>query len=215
MRNLFLIAFIFCGHLTFAQLTEGYIQFSIDVVAVDTSMKTRQSAGLLHDSKMEIYFSDKLSRIDYKMGRLYNTVMILDERQQKAVTLTNSSKGKFASIASTKGIKATQMKKDPKAVTKHFNDTKTILGYKCKKATVTSEGLTTTYWYTNDINIEEKNKAIINPNAPGFPLAFSRVENGVRMYFQASNIQYELINKGQIFSTQIPSGYRVMQNTYN
>jgi GLPGLI family protein len=215
MRNLIIIAVFFCSQIAFSQLTEGYIQFSIDVIAVDTSLKTKQSAGLLHDSKMEIYFADKLSRIDYKMGRLYNTVMILDERTQKAITLTNSSKGKFASIASTKGIEATQMKKDPKAKTVYFNETKMILGYKCKKAEVTSEGLTTTYWYTNDINIDDKNKSIINPNAPGFPLAFSRVENGVRMYFQASNIQYELVNKEQIFSTQIPAGYRVMQNTFN
>ncbi|MCH2229711.1 MAG: hypothetical protein MK105_05145 [Crocinitomicaceae bacterium] len=176
------------------KLEERYIQFSIEIIPIDTSLKTRQSAALYNDSNMIVYFADKPSHIGFKMACLYNTILVLDQTTQKAIYLTNSSKGKFASVSSTKGIEPKQMTKYPNTITKYFDETRMTLGYKCKKATVLSNGLTITYWYTDKISTNQKNRSIINPNTLGLSISFSRKENGIEAGKSSSHFVYREIN---------------------
>ena len=98
MRNYTLIAILFFGKFAFSQLEEGYIQYNIDVKANDTTLSVRQGVAMLRDSKMEIYFAEGRNRIDFKMGELYTTSILINKSTNAAITLISSMMGKYATL---------------------------------------------------------------------------------------------------------------------
>lgn len=210
MKNLLLSIVILLSFQLFSQTTEGFFQFSIEVKALDTSLSVRQNVAALTDSRMDIYFADKLSRVDFKMGRIYLTSVRINRIKQKAVSLTTSSMaGNFATILPIDQMDANMLEKDTNILVNITGEEKVILGFKCKKAILNNNGQITTYWYTNDISVDVKGHAILNPNIPGFPLAFSSSENGMFMSFQASNYKLSLEDKEDLFSIDIPEGFTI------
>ncbi len=201
------LSFIFF-HSVNGQIKEGYIQYTIDVEAVDSSLETIQSVGLLHDSKMEIYFTPTQLRIDFTMGRMSSSKMIIDYEKDTSVALMTNVYGNYAAVSSVNNLK--YQKKDESSSIQLFEETRVILGYTCKKAIVSSKGQQTTYWYTTQIKIDFKGNEFFATNLPGFPLLFSKIEKGVYMEYQASNIMKELNNKVEIFSLKVPKGYTLM-----
>ena len=75
---------------------------------------------------------------------------------------------------------------------------------------MTEGDVETTYWYTDEIQVDSKDHAILNPNIPGFPMQFSKTQEGVLMTFELSNMRENLENENQLFSTEIPEGYQLM-----
>ncbi|MFT6280287.1 MAG: GLPGLI family protein [Salibacteraceae bacterium] len=214
MKNLFLILFFTVSFQAFSQVTEGYFQYSIDVKPLDTSIDTRQKVGMLIDSKMEIYFADNLSRVDFQMGSMYTTSVRIDRNIQKAISLSTSMAGNYAAELPMDALNANAPQLDPNAVLELFDEEKTILGFKCKKAVLTQDGNSTIYWVTDEIDIAIQNYSILNPNVPGFPLEFSSTSEGMSMNFKASNHKLNLKDKKEIFSTVIPEEYALTpQNT--
>jgi hypothetical protein len=210
MKNLLLSIIVLLSFQLFSQTTEGFFQFSIEVKALDTSLAVRQNVAALTDSRMDIYFADKLSRVDFKMGRIYLTSVRINRITQKAVSLTTSSMaGNFATILPIDQMDANMLEKDTNILVNITGEEKVILGFNCKKAILNNNGQLTTYWYTNDLTIDVKGHTILNPNIPGFPLAFSSSENGMFMSFQASNYQLSLDDKEALFSTVIPEGFTI------
>jgi|TARA_B110000879_G_scaffold72176_1_gene100831 hypothetical protein len=207
MKNLFLILFFTASFQAFSQVTEGYFQYSIDLKPLDTSTETLQKVDMLIGSKMEIYFANNLSRVDFQMGSMYNTSIRVDRNNQKAISLSTSKAGKFGAELPMDELNANVPKLDPNAVIETFNDEKTILGFKCKKVILTQNGAKTTYWVTNEIDIAVQDFSVLNPNVPGFPLEFSSTSKGMSMRFTASNHKLSLKNTLETFSTSIPEDY--------
>jgi GLPGLI family protein len=207
--KVFILLFIVLTHgLTYGQLTKGYFQYSIDVEAVDTLLKTRQAVGMLRDSKMELYFTENKSRMDFKMGQVNNMSIIVDRTRNTVLSLNSNMMGKVALLSLATDIKTAQ--KDTSIRVVFPKETKKILGYNCKKAILIKDGVETTYWFTNEIKVDGKDQQMINPNVPGFPMAFSKIENGVLMLFELSNIREELENEERLFSVDVPEGYQMM-----
>lgn len=196
----------------FSQLTEGYFQYHIEVKASDTLLETKQKVAMLRQSNMELYFAPKKSRIDFKMGNLKMTSIIVDRESNKTLMISDGIRGKIAKIGEAKDVKA--IKKDPNASVKFVNESKVILGYKCKKIILTQNNISTTYWCTEDIKIDSKSiQQIINPNLPGFPLEFSKTQNGVLMIFKLSNMRDHLIHaEDTVFFTTPPQGFKVIKS---
>ena len=210
MKSIFvLLIFLSTGQL-FSQISEGYIQYTIEVEAADTSLKTKQSVGLLRDSKMEIYFNPTHLRIDFKMGVISETKMIMDFEQDSVVSLSKTAYGKYAVKSTVEEL--SYVKQDESSSIQLLNDTKMILGYHCKKAIISSKGTKTTYWYTDEIKIDFKGNEFFDNKLPGFPLFFSKTENGVYMQYQASNIRETISNVGEIFNLTISPDYTLMPN---
>jgi len=207
MKTLLLFFAFTLSFQSFSQIQEGYFQYSIDVKPMDTSLATRQKVGMLIDSKMEIYFADKLSRMDFKAGQIYTTSIRIDRNIQKAISLSTSMAGKFGAELPMDALNANAPKIDTNTHIELFDEEKTILGFKCKKAILTLKGKRTEYWYTNEITIDIKDYPILDPNIPGFPLEFSSTENGIFRSFQVSNYTLKLEDKETIFSTVIPDDY--------
>ncbi len=190
------------------QLSEGYLQYNIDVEAIDTSLQAKQSVGMLRNSKMEIYFDANHFRVDFKMGQISETTMILDFKKDSALSLAKTVFGSFASLTTLDDLE--YAKKDSSSSIQLFDETRKILGYNCKKAVVSSKGVKTTYWYTEEIVINTQGNEFFSSELPGFPLFFSKVENGIYMEYQASNIRNTVENPNLVFSLKIPPGYKQM-----
>lgn len=198
----------------FSQKKEGYLQYAIEVEAVDTSLKAKQQEAMLRNSKMEIYYKRNFSRVDFKMGQMYSLTAIVDKKADRTLSLISSPMGKFATRTITSATDSVKPDQDSSATVELFDETKKILDYECKKAVLTVDGKTTTYWYTNEFSIDLKDQSFINSRIPGFPMEFYTIDEGVKMHFQASNIEFNLDNKPEdIFSTTIPAGYTLIQDT--
>jgi hypothetical protein len=194
-----------------AQINEGYIQFHIDVNAVDTSTQAKQSASMLRNSKMEIYFANDLSRIDFQLGELSKTSVRINRKTNKGISISESVMGKFANVGTAENLAGeTVATNDSNVIITPFNEFKTILGFKCQKYVMENNGLITTYWCTQEINLDNVGQVVVNSNLPGFPLAFTSIEKGLRMHFQASNFKEVISNKEEVFSTSPPEGYQIM-----
>lgn len=205
MKKLFLLLILTTSHITFSQITEGYFQYSIDIEAIDTSLKTRQAIGLLRNSKMELYFTQKKSRMDFKMGQVNDLSIIVDLTENKVLSLNSSMRGKIAMYGLAEDIPVAV--KDSTIQVLFPNEHMKILGYDCKKAILTKDSLSITYWYTNEIRIDDKINQITDPNVPGFPMKFSKIQDGVLMTYEISNIREVIENKDLLFSTEVPKGY--------
>lgn len=194
----------------FGQMSEGYFQYSIQVEAIDTSLEARQNAQLLHDSKMEIYFASELSRVDFTMGRMYVSTIVIDKISNKAVTLTTGVMGKYAIENTADELDQQDSFQDSNMVIVDMNETKQMLSYNCRKILVKTNGKIITYWVTDEIEINGSLGNFVNMGLPGFPMAFETVENGLRMEYILSNIKFEILDKNTTFSTVIPEGYTIV-----
>jgi type II secretory pathway component PulC len=209
MRVLIFISFLFISITSFAQLKEAYFQYNIELEAVDSSVQAKQTVAMLRNSKMELYFAPNKTRMDFKMGGISMTSVIMDRDKDVVLSLNESFAGKKAMLGKPNDPSEV---KNSNAKTTTFTDQKTILGYKCTKFVVEENGVTTVYWITKDIQIDSKDQAILNTNLPGFPVAFSKVEDGVKMSFQLTNIKEKLDNPIEsIFFTDVPAGFTLIK----
>ena len=212
MKGYYLILFIALFAVSAkAQINEGFFQYNIDVTAIDTSLETKRSVSMLRNSKMTIFFDqNNYTKVIFKMGMLFTSSIILDHKTNKSLTLSKSMMGNHAIKSKIDPNISTV---DTSIIIELIDEEKMILGFKCKKAILSNRQnpQKLTYWYTNDFDIKLYNTAFINPNIPGFPLAFSTVDKGVFMEYQASNHSFKLEDKERIFSFEIPEGYKVTE----
>ncbi len=209
MRVLIFISFLFISITSFAQLKEAYFQYNIELEAVDSSAQAKQTVAMLRNSKMELYFAPNKTRMDFKMGGISMTSVIMDRDKDVVLSLNESFAGKKAMLGKPDDPSEV---KNSNAKTTAFTDQKTILGYKCTKFIVEENGVTTVYWITKDIRIDSKDQTILNSNLPGFPVAFSKVEDGVKMSFQLTNMKEKLDNPLEsIFFTDVPEGFTLVK----
>lgn len=201
--------FLFLNGVVFSQIQEGYFQYSIDVEAVDTLLKTRQTVGMLRNSKMELYFTEGKSRVDFKMGQVNEMSIIVDLSKKKVLSLNSSMMGKVARYGSTDDIPTPQ--KDPTIQIIYAKETKKILGYHCEKAILVKDSVEITYWVTDEIKVDDRIRQITDPNVPGFPMQFSKIQDGVLMTYEMSNIRESIENKEELFSVDVPEGYQLME----
>jgi hypothetical protein len=196
--------------LSCAQSNEVYFQYHTNVKAIDTSAEIRQSAQMADNGFMRMYFADSLMRVEQKMGTTGKMIMILDKKANVALTLMDSPMGKFATLRSGDELEFAEVKIDSNAVVKEMNETKKLLGYECRKIMLRSNGEITTYWITDEIDRNLIGEEMVDPNVPGFPMEFSRIQGGMELSYTISNIQFELEDKETLFSTTPPEGYQIM-----
>ncbi|MBL1279880.1 MAG: DUF4412 domain-containing protein [Fluviicola sp.] len=209
MKNVLFLFLLLSTSVSFSQLDEGVIQYSIDVEAADTSLQARQNAGLLHNSMMKIYFTKGLLRIDYKMGKITDMKMIIDYERNASLSLIENTQGKYAILKKADELEYPE-KNDTNSTIKLFKATKKVLGYTCKKAVITNDGVETVYWYTEEIKIDFKGQQFFDKKIPGFPMVFTTIQGGMKMSYQVSNLVEFVEDKQEIFSTIPPSGYQVI-----
>jgi GLPGLI family protein len=214
MKLIYTLFLLTISFYSYCQQTEGYFQYSIKVTAVDTSLKTQQTVGMLFDSKMELFYTKTQSRMNFKMGTIYDNSIVVNKTENKGISLMSSPSGKFAITLGEKEINAKPKIADSLIKVELVNEKKVILGFNCKKAILRQGPSEMIYWYTNEIVVDKTGQTILNEKIPGFPLYFSMIADGMKMEYQASNYKFQVENKEKIFSLEIPTDYKLINTGY-
>ncbi|NRA12880.1 MAG: DUF4412 domain-containing protein [Crocinitomicaceae bacterium] len=205
MKYLVTITLVILSNFSFAQLEEGYFQYSISVEPIDTTLEAKQKAGMLRNSKMEIYFAKNMARIDFSMGTMYKTSTVINQDSSLSLSIMESKMGKFASVKPLDEMNLSKPIIDSNVIITNFDEERKILGYNCRKITIEKDESTTMYWITDEIKLDNIVANVVHPNIPGFPMYFSKIEDGVELIFQISNLEKLIKDKSSVFSIVPPA----------
>ena len=215
MKNLILLLVLSCFGLsnTFAQLNEGHIAYKID--ASSDTPEMQMAIGMLQGSTLNIFFKDKKTRSEMKMGSMMTVTTITDETNEEMLMLMSGMMGNNAIKSKMSDLKGeeTEDAEMPEFEVTLIDESKVIEGYNCKKAILTSEeGIASVFWYTQDIVVSTKGQNYLNSKIPGFPMQFEINNRGLKMTMTATKVEQKLDKKkaSELFSMTIPQGYTEM-----
>jgi GLPGLI family protein len=193
----------------FAQLTEGHISYKIDMTSDNPDMQ--MAIGMMQGSTLDVFFKEKATRAEMKMGSIMNITTISDETSGDVLMLMSGMIGQNAVKTTTTELEA-QNEEKPKYEVNLVDESKTIEGYSCKKAILTDEeGNESVFWYTEEINISKKGQSYLNEDVPGFPMQYDLNNNGMKMTMTVASLEKKLDKKSaSLFEMTIPEGYKEM-----
>ncbi len=199
----------------FAQKTEGHITYSVSMSSDDPQMA--QQTAMMEGSTFDLYFTDKVTRSEMKMGSLMTVATIVEPGNDQLLTLMSGMIGQKAIKTTLTEIDAMKDEEDTDMqdydVFLVEGESKKIAGYNCKKAIVTDEdGNETIFWYTEDLAANPRGQSYLNSKINGVPLEFEINQKGFKMSFVATNVETSIpkAKQKELFSMEIPEGYTEM-----
>ncbi len=208
--TLFLI--ILSSSFVFAQkkLTEGKLVFDITYPDADLDANTLA----MMPTESTIYFKGQMSRAEIKM-QMGNTVAITDGKEGVTTTLMDMMGNKMAIKFTKEDIEKEKKKNgNEKPDVKITDETKTIAGYLCKKAVITtknSNDKTTTMniWFTKDIAAPNsmRSGASNYEGLDGFMMEFETKMNSLTMKMTCRSAEQTTVENSMFV---IPEGYKTM-----
>ena len=208
MKGLFFAFLTLVAFSLRAQLTEGHVAYTIDCVSDNPDMQ--MAVIMLQGSTMEIYFNEGLTRSEMKMGTMMSISTLTNEKTGDFLMLMSGMVGKNAILTTLDDINKEKAETPEMEVTL-VDETKTIMGYVCKKAIMTSEdGLESVFWYTEEIKVASKGQSYLNEKVPGFPLEYEINNAGLKMVLTVTEIEKKIKKAGDLFDFKIPEGYKLM-----
>jgi GLPGLI family protein len=212
MKKILLLLAIIVGSISvnYAQITQGHVTYKIDISTENPDME--MVVGMMQGSTLEVYFKEKMTRAEMKMGSMMNMTTISDEKSGKILMLMSGMMGKKAISSTTEEMSGDAAQEKPKYEVELVDETKEIAGYKCKKAILTDEeGNETVFWYTEEIEFSKKGQNYFNENVPGYPMQYEINNGGLVMGMTVTNIAKELSKSDlKLFDMKIPEGYAEM-----
>lgn len=193
-----------------AQMTEGHIAYKIDASTDNPDMQ--MAIGMMQGSTMEIFFKDKMTRSEMKMGSMMTVTTITNETSKDVLMLMGGMMGNMA-VKSNLDEYEERKEEQPEFEITFTDETKDVTGYKCKKALMTSEdGFESVFWYTEEIMVSKKGQSYLNEEIPGFPMQFEINNQGMKMTMTVTSVEDKLDKKksSSFFDMTIPSGYKEM-----
>lgn len=206
MKTITTLFAILIATLSFSQMTTGVITYNIEIEAEGEQAEMIKS--MLVGSTFELFFTEKKSKTILSMGTMMEMTTISDKDAGELLILTSGMMGKNAVHANNDDIQSEKkdLNEDDLELT---DETKTILGYVCKKAVISDEeGNEAHYWYTEDITASNYGQNVLHEKIPGTPLAFE-IDNGAfKMIVIATKIEEKLPAKSKVvFNMKTPDGY--------
>ncbi|MFN5030647.1 MAG: DUF4412 domain-containing protein [Flavobacteriia bacterium] len=193
----------------FGQMTEGHISYKMEATSDNPDMQ--MAVSMMQGSTLDVYFKEKQTRAEMKMGAMMNMTTISNENNGEMLMLMSGMIGQNAIKSNLKELDSAQAEK-PKTEVTLENETKVIEGYTCKKAIVTDEeGTESVFWYTEEISVAKKGQNYLNESVPGFPMQSEINNNGLKMIMTVTKVDKKLDKKAsELFDMTIPSGYKEM-----
>lgn len=181
----------------FSQTTEGQISYKIEITGDSPEMAN--AATMLQGSLMELYFIKDKTAVEMKMKTS------IDAKLNKGIILMEVMGNKIA----TKIDDVKNNEESPKEEIVATAETKTILGFNCKKYIKKNEqGKTLIIWTTKDIVTNLVGQQQFVKADLGIPLEFSTSDEGMTMNFTATSFNKKV--DPSIFKLDVPEGYNVM-----
>ena len=196
--------------MSFAQLAEGKISYSIDISSDDPDMA--MAITMFSGSSMDLYFANDLARTDIDFGAMMSMTTVVNNKTEEVMILMGGMMGDKAVLTNSKEMEIDQ-EDTPEMTVTLTKEKKTIMGYKCKKAIITDEdGNEMEYWYTEEISTITTDKNSAMAKLPGLALEYSVDQNGMLMSFTATAVEQKLdaATIAEKLSMEIPEGYEEM-----
>lgn len=190
--------------LTFnAQSKEGYIKYSIDMSSENTEMQ--MGLAMMSGSEMEISFKGEDSKMKMNMGSFMTIETVTKNNKDVLLMMSGMMIGSTAVKTTKAELEASE---DITDMSVEFeSETKEILGYKCKKAVVSSgENQGLIFWYTEKMDMPDNQMLNANGLVPGVILEFETIDGEMNMAFTAIEVKKE-IDASITFSLDIPEGF--------
>lgn len=212
MKNFILVFFALCISTSagLSQITEGHITFKLEMTSDNPEMQA--AAAMLQGSLLDIYFVDKSTRSEMKMGSMMNVTSVTNEKSGDVLMLMSGMVG-FNAVKTTIRELEDGQGELPKMDISLVEEKKDIPGYPCKKAILTDDqGTESVFWYTESIQASKKGQSYLNDKVPGFPLEYDISNSGIKMTLTATSVIDALKKKekDELFKMDIPEGYKQM-----
>ncbi len=183
-----------------AIITEGKIKYDVSVVKSELSYLEEMMIGM---STISISFKDEAVRTDMEIS-IANTTVIHDGATKKGLMLITSPMGNKA-VKIDNEVKGDEGKGKYKI--DYQSETKTIAGYKCKKALISLEdGTTLNVFYTDQIAPKNRSTKYTFDELKGFPLEMEVKQEKAIIKLTAESVSTNKLDKSR-FSLVIPTGY--------
>src|SRR5436305_2954393 len=134
---------------------------------------------------------------------------IIDDTRDNIVILKEFGEQKYMINLTPQNWIDANKKYDGVTFTYDPNETKTILGYKCKKAVgKLKDGTTFQVWYTPELIVENKNFQYANRSLPGLAMQYETSMGTLKVTYTVSKISFSPVPSSKF---DLPkSGFRVM-----
>ncbi|HEX6334850.1 MAG TPA: DUF4412 domain-containing protein [Flavisolibacter sp.] len=187
------------------KLTDGTINYDI---VINTGSDKPQNADFLDGATSVVYIKGNKTRSEM-VSPLGTQSTIIDGAKNAITILKEYGEQRYMINLTPADWKDANRKYEDVAFTYDPEATRTILGYKCKKATGTmSDGTTFTVWYTTDLLLENKDFQYANRNLPGLALEYETNMGNMKVTYTVSKISFNPVPAAKF---DLPkSGYRVM-----
>ena len=167
-----------------------------------------------------IYVKGPFTKVESKSDRAH-TITIIDKNAHKTTSLTEAGgrKSGYFSIDTAQSTTDTSQRRRPATSLQYSDETKTILGYACKKAVATrtfgKRSMSTTIWYTTDFVLKSpipmggRGFGFGGFNdLNGFPMEYDvAAPNGMTIKYQITKVEQNAKISDSDFD--IPKGYDV------
>jgi GLPGLI family protein len=199
-------SFWLIGLSTMAQkkFSEGTINYDI---VINTGTDKPQAADFLDGATSTVYVKGNKSRTEM-ISSLGTQATIIDGASNSVVVLKEYGDQKYLIHLTPLEWKDANKKYDGVTFT-ISNETKTILGYNCKKAIgKLSGGNTFTVWFTPDLVPENNDYQTANKNLPGLAMQYETAMGNMNVVYTVSKISFAPVPASKF---DLPkAGYRVM-----
>ena len=196
--------------MSFAQLEEGHISYSIEMSSDDPEIAGM--AALFSGSSMNLYFTDEMARTEIDFGAMMSVSTVVNSETDEVLLLMGGMMGNKAVLTNSEEMGSDN--EDELEITWTYpKETKKILDYKCKKAIGTdADGEEVVYWYTEKIKAANTDENSPVAQLPGLALEYEVDREGMTMTFTASKVETSLddATKESKFTMEIPEGYTEM-----
>jgi GLPGLI family protein len=186
------------------KLTEAAISYDI---VINTNNTTPQVADLLDGATSVVYLKGNSSRSEM-VSSLGTQSTIVDGKTGNVTVLKDYGEQKYMITMTPDNWKASNKKYEGITFT-YENETKTIAGYSCQKATgKLTDGSTFTVYFTKDLVPVNKDFQYLNKNLPGLAMQYEATIGKLKVTYTVSGINLNLVPAAKF---DLPkSGYRVM-----
>ena len=186
------------------KLTEGTISYDI---VINTGSQKPQAADFLDGATSTVYLKGTKSRTEM-VSSLGTQATIIDGSKNSITILKEYGEQKYLIQMTPADYKEINSKYENVSFT-FSDDTKTIAGYKCKKAVgKLSDGTSFVVWYTPDLIPENNEFQYANKSLPGLAMEYESSFGNLKVTYTVSKINFNPVTASKF---DLPkSGYRVM-----
>lgn len=186
------------------KLSEGTISYDI---VINTSSNKPQAADFFDGATSTVYLKGNKSRTEM-VSSLGTQSTIIDGSKNAITILKEYGDQKYLINLTPANWKEANLKNEKVDFT-FTDETKTILGYNCKKAVgKLADGTTFTVWYTTDLVPDNKDFQYVNRSLPGLAMEYESNVGNFKVTYTVSKINLSPVPAAKF---DLPkSGFRVL-----